>query len=53
MIREVAPGGTSRALAYSSTSLACNQNLFLLLLLDPHLVHLGQRRAVSWLYTVA
>ena len=43
----------SQALACSSVSLACTQNLSLLLLLDPHLVHLGQRRAVSWLYTVA
>ena len=43
----------SQALACSSASLARNQNLSLLLLLDPHLVHPGQRRAISWLYTVA
>ena len=44
---------THQALACSSASLARNENLSLLLLLDPHLVHLGRRRAVSWLYTVA
>ena len=38
---------THQALACSSASLARNQNLFLLLLLDPHLVHLGQHRPVS------
>ena len=38
---------THQALAYSSALLARNENLSLLLLLDPHLVHLRQHRAVS------